>query len=190
MELAIERIDLESSVRKDRAMLDERRPQILATATYLGISRHFTAAERDAFDTPVGKLRDCEVQLARLYADVPYLLWALGRIPRLYSVDELGDELDNVLAGGLLHAGPRAITDATLLPYGQIDNELSDVAHANALLIGRPDTATTVPPGSVFSIWPWLQYADWKWGEQIALEIELLGTRWKLSAEGMRPLIE
>lgn len=200
VEMVIERIALEQACEAGQMKLDEleaTRTNLLEVVTFLGLDDELTKDERAALERKGGTLDDSE-ELSIVFADLPYLLWMLGRIPRLFSVADLEAQLPEIIERGLFRTGDRhdikkAMDRATLRPAEEIDAQLDDIAKANGLAIGaRGEASRTVPPGSVFYVLPWSRNSEWPWGEpcRVEAELELEGkkVRVQLGLDGIKVL--
>jgi hypothetical protein len=169
------------------------RENLLEVAKFLRVDDAFTTDERAALAAPLGEVVGAEEGLSLIYGDIPYLLWALGRVSELYAVDDLGPRLGEILNDGIFNVGDRhaikkALDEAALRSAGEIDAMLVDIARANALLATASSTPSTkAPPASAFYVLPWLKNTTWPWGTPCELTTEIEGVTMTFGIEGIRP---
>lgn len=195
LELVAQRIAIEAQAAELGDEATEAQQGLAHAIERLALDEALHGAEKRLLGAPVGAI-DLEDPLLNLvYADLTYLLWSLGRVERIPSVDELeGSELPDVLARGIfaesdgdLDAAASIVARAKLRPREELEATLLDIAKANALLAASgPGPHTDVPPATVFYVMPWLLSQDWPWQLQCGLQYtdgEITGLQ--LSSEGL-----
>lgn len=179
LELVAQRIALEHQAEElgaDAATLHEG---LLAAVDELALEASFFGSELPLLHARLGAADLDDPTLDAAFADLAILLWCLGRIEELPTVEQLmGDEISDVLGAGYLataegdlEAVEAALKNATLRPRPMLDAVLEHVAKANAVAIsttGEPSRA--IPPGTVFYILPWLRSTEWPWGQPAAFQ--------------------
>jgi hypothetical protein len=194
LELVSQRVAIEHQapdLGDDAASLHEG---LMTTVSELGLEASFHGTELEHLRATIGALDMDDPTLDVALADLAILLWCLGRIEQLPTVEQLmSDALDEVLAAGFLaraegdlEAVAVALGEAKLRPTAELEPVLMDVAKANAISISTHGEASRdIPSGTVFYIIPWLRSTDWPWGQAAALVTDALGGM-TFSPDGMK----
>jgi hypothetical protein len=183
LELVAQRIALEHQAEElgpDAATLHEG---LLAAVDELALEPSFFGTELPLLRARLGTADLDDPTLDAAFADLAILLWCLGRIEALPTVEQLmGEEISEVLSAGYLasaegdlEAVEAALRNAKLRPKPTLDSVLEDVAKANALAISTTgEPSRDIPPGTVFYVLPWLRSTEWPWGQPASFEADAI----------------
>jgi hypothetical protein len=151
------------------------RDNLIAGIASVDCAAELVGDEADVLCAPLGAINQADRDRVTTWsAEAAVLLWCLGRIDEIPSVDDLsGDALNDVLSRGFWASGnaqkiSKAIASAKARSRESIEGELALVAkEATIALSANPDIAhTELPPVSVvLYVMPWVLFREWPWGK-------------------------
>ncbi len=151
------------------------RDNLIAGIASVDCAAELVGDEADVLCAPLGAIKVADRDRVTTWsAEAAVLLWCVGRIDEIPSVEDLsGDALNDVLSRGFWASGDaktisKAIASAKTRSREAIESELALVAkEATIALSANPGIAhTELPPVSVvLYVMPWVLFREWPWGK-------------------------